>query len=152
MWCSWRHQFRYLGCSVRKGKQFWSNRTVGFRESWQGKRGLTYYLCDVKVLCFVSVFSMYTVSQKKRNPFLFIRNFFNTQYNLTEFGFLIHKWIVISAMWFIFELYTTLRTLPRKKFAVNITSLIMVYRTVLLCITHKRLLICRQMRRQIISS
>jgi len=35
-----------------------------------------------------------------------------------------------------------------KKAYVNITSLIMVYKTVLLCIRHERLLICCQMRRQ----
>jgi len=33
-------------------------------------------------------------------------------------------------MLLIFELYTLLCTLPRKKFDVNITSLIMVYKTV----------------------
>jgi len=53
-------------------------------------------------------------------------------------GFLIHKRIVINAMWLIFELYTNLRTLPRKRFDVTITSLIVLYKTVLLCIRHRK--------------
>ena len=77
--------------------------------------------------------TVYTGRQKKRNPFSFIHNFLNTQYNLTKFGFIIHKRIVINAIWLIFELYTNLHISPHKKFDVNITSLITVYKTAILC-------------------
>ena len=90
-----------------------------------------------------------SIVRRKTEPLIFYIQLFNAQYNLTKFVFLIHKWIIANSIWLIFELYTNLRTSPRKKFDVNIATLIIVvYKTVLLCIRHDRLLICCQMRRQ----
>jgi len=89
-----------------------------------------------------------SIVRRKTEPLIFYIQLFDTQHNLTKFVLLIHKWIVANSIWLIFELYTNLRTSPRKKFDVNITTLIVVYKTVLVCIRHGRLLICCQMKRQ----
>jgi len=80
---------------------------------------------------------------EKRNPFSFIHNFLICNIIWQNLVFLFINELTSVLDW----VYTNLHTLPCKKFDISITSLIMVYKTVLQCIRHKRLLICCQMRR-----
>jgi len=136
MQCSLFHELRVERAGVF---QHVSEQAACTRSHW----GIAVCQHRLQQLIIFYVFTQTTTSRQvthsihreaeKRNCFSFIHNFLNMQYNLTKFGYIIHKRIVINAIWLIFELYTNLRSLPHKKLDVNITSLITVYKTVILC-------------------